>query len=84
MSAVAVTRDGDTEGAEFDRLPTGGFKAWVAEICDDLGLDPDWSCWSDEEGFIGDDGRPVTDWPTRRDPPSTPAPNPGAGFHPRQ
>ena len=63
-------RDGDTEGAEFDRLPTGGFKACVAEICDDLGLDPDWSCWSDEEGFIRDDGKPVTDWPTRRDPPS--------------
>ncbi len=77
-------RDSDTEGAEFDRLPAGGFKAQVAEICDDLGLDPDWSCWSDEEGFIGDDGRPVTDWPVRRDPTSTPAPNPAAGFHPRQ
>ena len=63
-------------------LPTGGFKAWVAEICDDLGLDPDWSCWSDEEGFIRD-GQPVTDWPARRDPPSTPAPDSGAGFHAR-
>ena len=61
-------RDGDSEGAEFDRLPTGGFKAWVTEICDDLGLDPDWSCWSDEEGFIRDDGSPLTEWPIRPSP----------------
>lgn len=60
--------DVDTEGAEFDRLPTGGFKAWVAEICDDLDLDPDWSCWSDQEGFIGDDGTAVTKWPIRPSP----------------
>ena len=56
------------EGPEYDRLPTGGFRNWVEAICDDLGLDPDWSCWSDEEGFIHDDGCPVTEWPVRKEP----------------
>jgi hypothetical protein len=59
------------EGPEYDRLPTGGFRNWVEAICDDLGLDPDWSCWSDEEGFIRDDGRPVTEWPVRKEPESS-------------
>ena len=54
------------EGPEYDRLPTGGFRDWVEAICDDLGLDPDWSCWSDEEGFIHDDGRPMTEFPIRK------------------
>jgi hypothetical protein len=52
-------RDHDSAGerAEHDRLPTGGFRAEVETICDNLGLEPDWSCWSDEEGFIRDDGK---------------------------
>ena len=57
-------RDDDAEARadrEFDRLPSGGFRACVAEICDDLGLEPDSSLWSDEDGFLGDDGLPVTD-----------------------
>ncbi len=51
-------RAGDGEAfadREFDRLPAGGFRACVAAICDDLGVAPDWSCWSDEEGLVGDD-----------------------------
>ena len=73
--------DNDVEEGEYDRLPTGGFKAWVAEICDELGLDPDWSCWSDEEGFIHDDGRPVTEWPIKLDASSSPAADSAAPFH---
>ena len=64
--------DGDHDDAverdEQDRLPTGGLRACVETICDNLGVEPDWSCWSDEEGFIHDDGRPVTGWPVRTEP----------------
>ena len=63
-------RDGAADRLEYDRLPTDGFRAWVETICDNLGLEPDWSCWSDEEGFIRDDGQPVTEWPIRLEPAS--------------
>jgi hypothetical protein len=63
--------DGAGERAEHDRLPAGGFRAWVETICDNLGVDPDWSCWSDEEGFVRDDGQPVTEWPVRKGPMSS-------------
>ena len=57
---------------EFERLPSGGFKSWVAAICDDLDIQPDWTCWSDEEGFVHDDGRPVTEFKSREAIPPSP------------
>ena len=69
-SEAGGDNDAGADGLEYDRLPTGGVRAWVEAICDDLGLKPDWSCWSDEEGFIRDDGRPVTEWPIRQSPPA--------------
>jgi hypothetical protein len=34
-----------------DHRLKGGFRACVEAICDDLGLKPDWSRWSDDHGF---------------------------------
>lgn len=80
--AVADPEAGrDHDSVEFDRLPTGGRRAEVEAICDNLGLEPDWSCWSDEEGFIGDNGQPITEWPLRIDPPSSPVTGTPTPFH---
>ena len=35
----------------YDDLLTLPFRDCVAAICADLGLDPDWSQWSEETGF---------------------------------
>ena len=69
--------DESLDEREFDRLPSGGFKGCIAAICDDLDIEPDWSCWTDEEGFVHDDGSPVTEFRIREvmeTPPEQPAP----------
>ena len=39
------------EGDAYDALLTGPLRATVGAICADLGLNPDWSDWSDDAGF---------------------------------
>ena len=39
------------EGEDFDAILSLPWRECVAAICADLGLDPDWSLWSDEDGF---------------------------------
>ena len=40
-----------TETEDFEALLALPFRDCVATICADLGLDPDWTTWSDEAGF---------------------------------
>lgn len=63
-SATPLLEGGDhlAEGADEDALVAGDFRTCVEAICADLGLHPDWSCWSDEEGFIDDAGQPLLDF----------------------
>ncbi len=44
-------RENLIERETYDDLLTLPFRDCVAAICADLGLDPDWSRWSDETGF---------------------------------
>ena len=39
------------EGEVYDRVLFRPWREAVAAICTDLGLEPDWSTWSDETGF---------------------------------
>ena len=50
------------EGEEYDREVFRDFRASVEAICADLGLHPDWGCWTDEAGFAGDPFHPDFDW----------------------
>ena len=60
----------ESETIDDHRLK-GGFRDCVAAICDDLGLKPDWSRWSDDHGFDfeADLVRPA---PLSRPPPTVP------------
>ncbi len=73
----------ETETLDDDRLK-GGFRDCVAAICDDLGLKPDWSRWSDDHGFDfchdrDHDPTPVAlstlPHPASRPPPHAPTPS---------
>lgn len=44
----------DHEAERYDRLAALPFREAVAAICEDLGLAPDWSRWSDARGFERD------------------------------
>ncbi len=46
----------------------------VAAICADLGLEPDWSLWTDDTGFVAPPGRRRVDWTmlcAKKPPPET-------------
>ncbi len=69
----------ETEDLDDHRLK-GDFRGCVEAICDDLGLKPDWSRWSDDLGFdfeaAGVFDRPaVLPPPPSRPPRSAPAPS---------
>jgi hypothetical protein len=53
------------ERETYDALLTLPFRECVAAICADLGLDPDWSRWSDDTGFAEPSNRRRRDWRTR-------------------
>lgn len=55
------------EREDYEALLSGDLRQCVEAICSDLGLDPDWSCWSDEEGFVRASGDPLRDWPSAPD-----------------
>jgi hypothetical protein len=45
-----------------DRIASRPLRECVEVICADLGLEPDWSRWSDEAGFVGPIGKPNVRW----------------------
>ena len=49
----------------YDALLTLPFRGCVEAICADLGLDPDWSGWSDDSGFAEPPDRRRRDWRPR-------------------
>ena len=48
----------------YDVLLSLPLRHAVAAICADLGLEPDWTLWSDEAGFVAPPGRRRVDWTT--------------------
>ena len=53
---------------DCDRLLDGPFGAVMARLCSDLGLDPDWDEWANEDWAIEEtrtraQGSPYADWP---------------------
>jgi hypothetical protein len=50
------------EREDYDDLLERPWRECVEAICDDLGLEPDWSLWSDDTGFPVETG-PHKDWP---------------------
>lgn len=50
------------KGEDYDLFVVRDFRASVESICRDLGLTPDWSRWSDDDGFTREDGAPHYDW----------------------
>jgi hypothetical protein len=53
------------ERESYDALLTLPFRDCVEAICADLGLDPDWSRWSDDTGFAEPPNRRRRDWRPR-------------------
>jgi hypothetical protein len=51
------------EREDYDRFLDRPFRACVEAICADLGLNPDWTQWSDENGFVTDEVGPHYNWP---------------------
>ena len=53
------------EREDYDKFFDLPFRECVAAICDDLGLSPDWSQWSDETGFpvTKNENGPHKNWP---------------------
>jgi hypothetical protein len=47
-----------------DRFASLPWRECVEAICADMGLEPDWSRWSEETGFIGPIGKPDVKWNT--------------------
>ena len=56
--ALDRVRERLIEGEDYDAFLSGSWRDCVAAICADLGLDPDWSDWSDEVGFTPSVSRP--------------------------
>ncbi len=46
----------------YDVLLNLPLREAVAAICADLGVDPDWSLWTDAAGFVAPPGRRRVDW----------------------
>ena len=53
------------EREDYDRFLDLPFRECIAAICSDLGLNPDWSLWSDETGFpvTKNENGPHKNWP---------------------
>ena len=50
---------------DYERQDSFAARSWrdcVEAICADLGLEPDWSRWTDETGFVGPVGKPDVKW----------------------
>jgi hypothetical protein len=64
VAMLALDRAHETlaERDAFDRFLEMPLRACVAAICADLGLDPDWSRWSDEAGFVEPEAGQPHDW----------------------
>ena len=46
----------------MDRIACRPWRECVEMICADLGLELDWSRWSEETGFVGPVGKPNVRW----------------------
>jgi hypothetical protein len=49
-------------GDAYDPLIGGDFRGCIAAICADLGLDPDWDHWSDDQGFVRGPNEAFFEW----------------------
>ena len=64
VAMLALDRAHETlsERDAFDRFLDRPLRDCVAAICADLGLEPDWSRWSDEAGFAAPAAGAAHDW----------------------
>ena len=62
MLALDRAHETLTERDEVEAFLDRPLRDCVAAICADLGLEPDWSRWSDDAGFVAPEAGPVHDW----------------------
>ena len=62
MGALDELHERLVEYERDDRFSSRPWRECVEAICADLGLEPDWSRWSDETGFAGPAGKPDVKW----------------------